>query len=91
MGLLLRDVVATLGETHRATVVDRANEVRALDLDDASTKLVDDIQQYIHDSHVHTTWPQCPAHDNHPLWYSAGEWRCSQPDGPRISLGSLAR
>lgn len=88
--LLVRDVVTTLGATRRAVVVDRANEVRALDLVDAGTKLVEDIQQYVHDSHIDTTWPQCPAHRNHPLWYSAGQWRCSEPDGPRVALGSLA-
>ena len=89
--LLLRDVVATLGEAHRAAVVDRAGEIRALNVGDAGTKLVDDIQQYVHDSHLDTTWPRCPMHGNHPLWYSAGEWRCSQPNGPRIALGLLAR
>jgi hypothetical protein len=30
--------------------------------------VVDDVQQYIHDTFIDTTWPACPRHPNHPLW-----------------------
>jgi hypothetical protein len=51
---------------------------------------VDDLQQYLHDSFADTTWPRCPDHPNHPLWYADKWWKCEQ-SGRRVSrLGTLS-
>jgi hypothetical protein len=52
--------------------------------------VVDDVQQYFHDARVDTTWPACPHHPNHPLWFSDGWWRCARTDEPVARLGALA-
>ena len=50
--------------------------------------VVDDVQQYIHDLFIDTTWPACPRHPHHPMWLR-GDWWCCGED--RISrLGELA-
>jgi hypothetical protein len=49
------------------------------------------VQQELHDSFVDTSWPQCPEHSNHPLWYWSGWWQCRE-SGARIApLGGLTR
>jgi hypothetical protein len=87
--LLERDVVMTVGEAHRDCVHRRAAEVRTLDLADPETKLVDDVQQILHDTHVDTTWPTCPRHNRHPLWYRDGSWWCEQLEERVFPLGAL--
>jgi len=52
--------------------------------------VVDDVQQYFHAALVDTTWPACPHHPNHPLWFSDGWWRCERIEQPIVRLGSLA-
>jgi hypothetical protein len=38
---------------------------------------------------VDTSWPHCPEHPHHPLWYSKGSWTCER-SGRRVApLGSL--
>jgi hypothetical protein len=52
--------------------------------------LVDEFQQYLHDTFVDTSWPRCPDHPNHPLWLAESWWRCEQ-SGRRVApLGGLA-
>lgn len=87
---LLIDVAATLGATHKPVVLELADNVRALDLDDRSTKCVDDVQQYFHDTFVDTTWPSCPRHPNHPLEYSEGFWCCPRDNSRITRLGELS-
>jgi hypothetical protein len=87
--LLERDVVATVGEAHRGCVHRRAAEVSTLDLADPEAKLVDDVQQILHDTHVDTTWPTCPHHSRHPLWYRDGGWWCEQLEERVFPLGAL--
>ena len=38
-----------------------------------------------------TTWPACPRHPNHPLWYDQGReaWCCQQDDAALALLGEL--
>lgn len=57
--------------------------------DDASFVdwLVEDVQQYVHDTYIDTTWPACPRHPNHPLWSRNGWWCCG--DERIAELGNL--
>jgi hypothetical protein len=87
---LERDVGSTLGSHHRSVVGQTAEGLRDLDLDDPGAKLVDDVQQRIHDLFIDTTWPHCPRHGRHPLWFRDGAWWCEQ-DAVRVAeLGALA-
>ena len=88
---LLRDVVGTVGEQHRAAVLHRAAELRTLDLDHPDSKLVDDIQQYLHDIFADVQWPACPRHASHPLWYHDEAWWCEQDAIEVARLGELTR
>jgi hypothetical protein len=49
-----------------------------------------DLQQYLHDAFVDTTWPSCPHHPNHPLGFSDGMWRCGKIATPFAPLGGLS-
>lgn len=102
--LLLADAIATLGERARADVLavaenmDENNaqvwlahgnslaEVQA----DFDRGVVENFQQNVHDSHWDTTWPACPRHRNHPLWYREDQhsWCCPR-DG--LALAPLGR
>ena len=87
--LLQRDVETTLGEGYRQLVADTAADVRELEVEGEGDKLVEDVQQYFHDTHVDTTWPACPRHKRQPLWYRDGAWWCAE-DGVEIArLGEL--
>jgi hypothetical protein len=52
-------------------------------------RLVEDVQQYIHDSFFDTTWPRCPEHERHPLWLENKQWTCEDSGKPHATLGSL--
>jgi hypothetical protein len=87
--LLQRDVASTLGPTHRKLIEEVAADVRELDGPNNAEKVVNDVQQYFHDTFVDTVWPACPRHAKHPLWYSDGSWWCVE-DGVAIArLGEL--
>jgi hypothetical protein len=59
------------------------------DATDFEQRVVDDVQQTLHDEFVDTCWPRCPEHPHHPLWYSQQWWSCSQ-SGYRVArLGGL--
>lgn len=91
--LLATDVVATLGAEHEPLVMPNAENQRefAHDVDDFAQLLVDHVQQDVHDQFIDTTWPACPRHRRHPLWYRDGAWWC-EADGAAIArLGELAR
>jgi hypothetical protein len=51
---------------------------------------VDDVQQSFHDMFVDTTWPRCPDHPNHPVWYWEGWWRCERTEKAVAPFGGLA-
>jgi len=99
--LLGDDARRTLGEGLLAELSDVAANIRELargwDHDgrdyqkDCEQKVVDDFQQYVHDTHTHTTWPPCPRHPNHPLEYTAeGDAWCCPRDGAAVAqLGAL--
>jgi hypothetical protein len=87
--LLERDVSRTVGPSYRSLVQDTAAKVRELDREDFGDKVVEDVQQFLHDTFVDTTWPACPRHITHPLWYRDGAWWC-ETDGVTIArLGEL--
>jgi len=74
--LLLQDVVPTLGERARA-------EVRRL-----AAVYADLAADWI----LNTTWPVCPRHPRHPLWYDVDKdaWCCVQDSDVVTPLGGLA-
>ena len=89
---LKRDVVSTLGPGY-GKVVDRHAQ-RMLPLagagDDVLTaKLASDVQQELHETFVDTTWPHCPTHPNHPLWFEDEAWRCTSGGAFVARLGEL--
>ena len=88
--LLERDVVATLGEEHRHDVRD-ALEYLEYEGAGYDEKVVEVVQQEFHDLFIDTTWPACPRHGRHPLWYHEdGSWWCEQDGVALCKLGDLA-
>jgi hypothetical protein len=89
--LLLRDVEATLGPGHEATVQEFATNLDEY-TDDVRLyrdRLVEDVQQYFHDCFIDVTWPRCPRHPNHPLWLHEDSWCCERDDAAIAELGGL--
>jgi hypothetical protein len=64
-----------------------ANAQRFYDL-----TVVEQFQQLVHDEFWDTTWPACPRHRNHPLWYSETQhaWCCPRDGAALAPLGGLA-
>lgn len=91
VSLLRADVEATIGPGHDRAIIEAAARRRLYA--DAHTQyvgdVIDDVQQYFHDAFVDTTWPSCPFHPNHPLWFSDGHWRCERIERPVAKLGAL--
>ena len=63
-------------------------------LDEVVVGAVEDLQQYLHDSFVDTSWPPCPRHPNHPLWLGEGQgggsvWCCPRDEAEIAPLGML--
>jgi len=83
------DLIRTLGEQYRQLVTDAVKNVATLEMSESASKVVDDVQQRVHDERIDTTWPACPLHPNHPLSYEAGGWWCER-DGVQIAaVGAL--
>ncbi len=91
-GLLTRDVVATVGAGHEGAIGEAASKAQALavEADEYAQRLVDDVQQYFHDTFVDTTWPRCPRHPNHPMWFHGGWWWCDRERVRIARLGDLS-
>jgi len=89
--LLQHDLVETVGPGHEAVVTEAAARLRMFSEDpaDFEQRVVDDVQQCLHDAFVDTSWPACPEHPNHPLWYSEGWWRCERSGRRAAALGEL--
>ena len=91
VSILLQDTRATVGPVHDSIVTSNAERLRAFfpEPDRFLDELVDQVQQQIHDEFIDTTWPTCPRHPNHPLWFEDGKWMCDR-DGMAIAeLGGL--
>jgi hypothetical protein len=39
---------------------------------------------------IDTSWPTCPRHRRHPLWFRDGAWWCETDDVAIAKLGELA-
>jgi hypothetical protein len=88
---LQRDVATTLGGEHDQMIRDIAADVHELHVAGEAEKVVNDVQQYFHDTLGDATWPACPRHKKHPLWYRDGSWWCVE-DGVAVArLGELTR
>ena len=87
--LLGKDVVSTLGHEHLHVVQSTARWHRQF-IDDPAwyiERVVEEVQQHFHDCFIDTTWPACPHHANHPMWFQEGWWRA---DGEHVArLGEL--
>jgi hypothetical protein len=90
--LLRADVEATLGPGFDASVVEAAARRRLFTIEPGvyAYDVVKDVQQYLHDTFIDTTWPSCLHHPHHPLWFSGGWWRCERSEEPIARLGALA-
>jgi|SRR6266850_1300121 len=89
--LVSQDLLTTVGPGFEDMAIEAAARIRlfAKTLPDYEQRVIDDVQQRLHDEFVNTTWPTCPLHQNHPLWYSKGWWRCPK-EGAIARLGELA-
>lgn len=90
--LIGRDLEATVGPVVSTIALDASGHQRlfADSFDDYARRVIDDVQQAVHDDFLDTSWPACPHHPNHPLWYSEGWWRCDRA-GAIARLGDLKR
>ena len=52
-------------------------------------ELVGEVQQDLMDLFIDTTWPRCPRHFRHPLWFHDGGWFCDQDEVMVAPLGDL--
>jgi hypothetical protein len=104
VALVSRDLSATLGLpsemaealAHREAVA-AAEIMNEWDNDEVSwplflARVVEETQQWLHDTFIDTTWPRCPEHVNHPLWLndddSAG-WACPATNTTVCPVGQL--
>src|SRR5687767_14520916 len=88
--LLVQDVRATLGPDHDDIVVSNARRLREFALiSDFEWRVVNDVQEVIHDVFIDTSWPACPRHPQHPLWYGDRGWSCDKEPELVAPLGSL--
>ena len=91
--LVLRDVDATLGPSARDEAAALARLERRLGnvRDGQPEALVDSVQTYIHDCFIDPTWPACPIHQTHPLWFGKeNSWWCAMDDVKVAALGELS-
>ena len=89
--LLQHDLAETVGPGHDGVVAEAVARIRLFSDDpaDFQQRVVDDVQQHLHDTHVDTSWPACPEHANHPLWYSDGWWQCERSGRRAAPFGEL--
>lgn len=91
--LLRQDVEATCGSACVSMVKAKVAALREYDFGCTDAELVDrlveHVQQEFHDLFIDTTWPACPRHPNHPLWYREGAWWCERDAVAIASLGGL--
>lgn len=87
--LLQRDLERTTGDSHARLVREVADDVAELGIANAAEKIVGDVQQFVQDSRESATWPACPKHHRHPLWYRAGSWWCVEDGVAVAALGEL--
>jgi len=88
---LQRDVIETVGSAHAHLVANFAARSADHETDRAwlMRKVVDDVQQFLRDRFVDTTWPACPRHPSHPLGFQGGWWVCPHDRARVAKLGRL--
>jgi hypothetical protein len=88
---LQRDVIETVGAAHGHLVADYA--AASAHSADGRTwymqKVVNDVQQRLHDTFIDVTWPACPRHPTHPLGFQGGWWVCPKDRARVAKLGRL--
>lgn len=96
IALMARDVEYTVSARVREVVPETIDEVRdshgwngERDLATLTEQYVADVQQGFMDCHIDTTWPACPRHPNHPLWFHDDAWHCDRDGVPLARLGEL--
>jgi hypothetical protein len=55
--------------------------------------VAEEVQQWLHDTFLDTTWPACPEHGSHPLWLedeSEPAWTCPATRRRFSALGQLS-
>ena len=90
--LLGADVAATVAGDRSDIVRQEATRAREFvhRPPDYEDKVVEQVQQRLHDEFIDTTWPACPTHPNHPLWFAGGWWRCEASGAAVAELGQLS-
>ena len=86
-----RDVEATLGPGHETDIQYHAASKRERGVHPTGywEMVVEQVQEKFHDWHIHTTWPPCPRHHQHPLWLHGEYWMCEQDQVVVARLGEL--
>lgn len=94
--LLARDLEATRAAKCLYVLPTSVQDVREhwefslyRDIWSLTEKVVGDVQQELMDTHVDTTWPTCPRHPNHPLWFHDNSWFCDADGVALARLGGL--
>jgi hypothetical protein len=95
--LVTHDLVATLGWDTRTATRLAGREARKVAqfarADDYICRVAEEVQQYLHDTFVDTTWPACPHHPRHPLWLNNHPppfaWHCPASGQPIAAIGEL--
>lgn len=89
--LLGQDLKTTIGPGHEGLAVENASRLRQF-IDEPvqyAERVVDDTQQDIHDFFIDTTWPKCPRHQRHPLWFRDNTWWCEEDRVRVANFGEL--
>jgi hypothetical protein len=89
---LCADAEATVGSGHEHAIAAAAAHRRAYVYSPSTYRddVADDVQQYMHDEFIDTSWPACPRHPNHPMGSHQGVWSCQgDPIAPLGALSSL--
>ena len=104
VALVSRDLSATLGLSRetaealaRREAVAAAEIMNEWDDDEVSwplflARVVEETQQWLHDTFIDTTWPRCPEHESHPLWLNddeSGGWACAATNTTVCPVGQL--
>lgn len=84
---LKADIAATLRLDPDQLLSEVASQV--FPLADSVQRMVDHVQQHVHDERIATTWPVCPRHPNHPLDFRDGWWWCPRDTVALAPLGRL--
>ena len=84
--LVEQDIASTIGEAYRHCVGSAEENARQFaSAEDFVERVVDDVQQMFMDTFVDTTWPSCPRHSNHPLWFHDDAWYCNREGTRSVS------